>query len=179
MNDNIHIERCRTLVSWSHMCSMSAGFASAWPAAAARSLPQPLGLVPRVTHPSCSGGSPESRSIPSVMASRLKSRQGSLSLLRVGRLSQGGQWPMYFRPVARLLWCAPSERKGFGSTLGQQELATQRSCGSWHRGRRGQSNAAWLQRGCCSDTSCMQQACCTHGTCRILHLIYRSSPSVI
>ena len=39
---------------------------------------QPLGLDPRVTHPSCSGGSPESRSIPSVMASRLKSRQGSL-----------------------------------------------------------------------------------------------------
>ena len=30
---------------------------------------------------------------------------------------------MYFRPVARLLWCAPSERKGCGSTLGQQELA--------------------------------------------------------
>ena len=40
---------------------------------------QPLGLAPRVTHPSCSGGSPESRSIPSVMASRLKSRQGSLT----------------------------------------------------------------------------------------------------
>ena len=39
---------------------------------------QPLGLAPRVTHSSCSGGSPESRSIPSVMASRLKSRQGSL-----------------------------------------------------------------------------------------------------
>jgi len=30
---------------------------------------------------------------------------------------------MYSRPVARLLWCAPSERKGCGSTLGQQELA--------------------------------------------------------
>ena len=30
---------------------------------------------------------------------------------------------MRSRPVARLLWCAPSERKGCGSTLGQQELA--------------------------------------------------------
>ena len=42
------------------------------------SVAQPLDPAPRVTHPSCSGGSPESRSIPSVMASRLKSRRGSL-----------------------------------------------------------------------------------------------------
>ena len=42
------------------------------------SVAQPLDPALRVTHPSCSGGSPESRSIPSVMASRLKSRRGSL-----------------------------------------------------------------------------------------------------
>ena len=35
---------------------------------------------------------------------------------------------MYSRPVARLLWCAPSERKGCGSTLEQQELAMARAC---------------------------------------------------
>ena len=54
---------------------------------------------------------------------------------------------MCSRPVARLLWCAPSERKGCGSTLGQQELVTacervweRKSCpavatvhsGQWH-----------------------------------------------
>ena len=46
--------------------------------ASGRERAQPLGLVPRVTHPSCSGGAPEHRSIPSVMASRPKGRQGSL-----------------------------------------------------------------------------------------------------
>ena len=39
---------------------------------------------------------------------------------------------MYSRPVARLLWCARSERKGCGSTLGQQELAVKRLCGNGH-----------------------------------------------
>ena len=109
---------------------------------------QPLGLTPRVTHSSCSGGSPESRSIPSVMASRLKSRQGSLSLLSVGRLSQGGQWPMCFQPVARLLWCAPSERKGCGSTpwLSPVGGATNRSGISW------QSNSS------ASAVSCQRRA---------------------
>ena len=51
MNDNdIHIERCRTLVSWSHMCSaMSAGFASAWLAAATRT----RSLLSRSVCPAC------------------------------------------------------------------------------------------------------------------------------
>ena len=34
------------------------------------------------------------------------------SLMSVGRLSQGGQWPMCARPVPRLLWCAPSSERG-------------------------------------------------------------------
>ena len=61
-------------------CS-AADISSARPQPASRcraSVAQPLCPAPCVTHPSCSGGSPESRSIPSVMASRLKSRQGSL-----------------------------------------------------------------------------------------------------
>ena len=67
---------------------------------------------------------------------------------------------MYSRPVARLLWCAPSERKGCGSTLGQQELAVQRSCDSWHNDR-GQSSVAtaWLPQPTTQQVmhACVQQ----------------------
>ena len=74
---------------------------------------------------------------------------------------------MYFRPVARLLWCAPSERKGCGSTLGQQELAVQRSCDSWHSGRRSE----WLPQ---PTTQQLMHACvqkylllALHASCRM------------
>ena len=77
---------------------------------------------------------------------------------------------MYSRQVARLLWCAPSERKRCGSTLGQQELAVQRSCGSWHSGRCQSSAqhgysmataAAWLQQ----QAYC--KPCMLHAACRM------------
>ena len=74
---------------------------------------------------------------------------------------------MYSRPVARLLWCAPSERKGCGSTLGQQELAVQRSCDSWHSGRRSE----WLPQ---PTTQQLMHACvqkylllALHASCRM------------
>ena len=33
-------------------------------------------------------------------------------LMSVGRLCQGGQWPMCARPASRLLWCAPLSERG-------------------------------------------------------------------
>ena len=56
---------------------------TAWPpsapqAASVRMCPAAQSCLASVTHPSCSGGAPEHRPIPSVMASRPKGRQGPL-----------------------------------------------------------------------------------------------------
>ena len=82
---------------------------------------------------------------------------------------------MYSRPVARLLWCAPSERKGCGSTLGQQELAMQRSHGSWHSvaearaAERSAAAAASTQPSDRSTQACtatdLLRACVLHAAC--------------
>ena len=71
-----------------------------------------------VTLPSCTGGSPEGRSIPSGMASRLFGAARLPHLMSVGRSSQGGQWPLYPRPVARLVWCAPLSERGWVQHMG-------------------------------------------------------------
>ena len=55
---------------------------------------------------------------------------------------------MYSRPVARLLWCAPYERKGCGSTQGQQELACGSGRGSWHKRGNGSALAVAQWYGC-------------------------------
>ena len=63
------------------------------------------------------------------MASRLKSRQGSLISDERGSLAPGtavAQAPSPGDPLAVL--CS-SERKGCGSTQGQQELVYARACG--------------------------------------------------
>jgi len=94
---------------------------------------QPLGPAPRVTRPRCSGGSPESRSIRSGMASRLKSRQGSLIRER-GSIEPGTAVANVLSDGDPLAVLCSFERKGCGSTLGQQELATVRSgLGVWER----------------------------------------------
>ena len=47
-------------------------------------------------------------------------------LMRVGRLSQGGQWPMCSHQVARLLWCAPSSERGVVQHWGSKSWQWQR-----------------------------------------------------
>ena len=83
----------------------------------------PLGPAPRVTRPSCSRGAPEHRSIPSVMASRPQGRQGSLISDERGSLEPGRAVANVCSSGASLAVVCSIERKGCGSTQGQQELA--------------------------------------------------------
>ena len=63
-------------------------------------------------------GHQSGRSIPSVVTHRVTWRvdqkvgKAPSSLMSVGRLSQGGQWPMYPHQVARLLCCALLSERG-------------------------------------------------------------------
>ena len=74
-----------------------------------------------VTHPSCSGGPPGLPTHP-IRHGESAERSARLPhlLMRVGRLSQGGQWPTCFRLVVRLLWCAPLSERGRVNTCWQQ-----------------------------------------------------------
>ena len=87
-------------------------------------------VLPRVS-PTLGAAEGHQRDGPSHPAWRVGRKVGkapSAEKLRVGRLSQGGQWPMYSKMVSRLLCCALSSERGCGSTLVQQELVTAWEC---------------------------------------------------
>jgi hypothetical protein len=106
----------------------------------AQQLYRPSASVARVHVPGCARvRSPLSRSVLPRVSPALAAAEGHQStgpshpswrvgrkvgkapssLMSVGRLSQGGQWPMCARPVPRLLWCAPSSERGAVQHLGQ------------------------------------------------------------
>ena len=92
---------------------------------------------------------------------------------------------MYSRPVARLLWCAPYERKGCGSTQGQQELACGSGRGSWHKRGNGSALAVAQWYGgqwCCRSRSGavaepLLQGCSVH--CAACNLVQISAQHLV
>ena len=93
-------------------------------------------LIPAlsVTLPSCAGGSPEASVHPIRHGESAEKSARLPHLMRVGRLSQGGQWPMYPHQVARLAWCAPLSERGVVQHMGsmsRQRVGAHVECGAW------------------------------------------------
>jgi hypothetical protein len=105
---------------------------------------RPLGPAPRVTRPRCSGGSPEV-SVHPIRHGESAERLARLPhLMRVGRLSQGGQWPMYPHLAARLLCCALLSERGVVQHWGSKSWRQHERV--WWRGSgSGNGAAEWLQ----------------------------------
>ena len=94
-----------------------------------RSLVALLPVVPPVSPAlAAAEGHQDRRSIPSVNGeSAERSARLPHLLMSVGRLSQGGQWPMCFPSGGPLAVVCSSERKGLGSTREHHEQQSRAS----------------------------------------------------